>query len=231
MGRYCRFLFSLFGMAFLAVAQPSMAEDFCNADAGALLPQLSGQWRVNHGPGAFSAAGTIMPYKSPKSATIDFEYMEEIGVVFATGVDQVGEMLVVPAPSSVQDLANAAVGTAQSASGCDWSQLPVLIGTSEYPNWEQESVDYGPTACQKLQNYAQVFDFLTGGSILAPLGPYIYGECPAQDTGNMLGSAGMTMTMVVRFSSADSGSGYLLFDGQSDGHNFQAYTPVTLSRN
>lgn len=84
---------------------------------------------------------------------------------------------------------------------------------------------------QRLQSYAQVFDFLTGGSVLGPLSPYIYAECPPEENTNMLGETGMTMTMVVRFSGANSGSGYLLFDGQSGQQRFQAYTPVTLSRN
>jgi len=227
---FCKFLVGLLGAGFLLTSQQGRANDFCSADGGALLQQLSGQWRVNHGVGAFSAAGMIMPYKSPKASTIDFEYMEGIGVIFATGVDQVGEMLVVPATPEVADLANAAVGASQGTGSCNWSQLPVLVGTSNYPNWQQENVDYGPTACQRLQHYAQVFDFLTGGSVMGPLAPYVYGDCPPEETGNMLRSAGMSMTMVVRFSSPDSGSGYLLFDGQSDGHNFKAYTPITLSK-
>lgn len=233
MTKHCRFLFGLLGAAFMLVAQPARANDFCSADGGDLLRQLSGSWSVSHGPGVFKAAGMVMPYKAPKGARIAFEYMEDIGVIFATGLDQVGEMLIVPAPADMEELANAAVGADQGAGGasCDWAQLPVLVGTSNYPNWQQENVDYGATACQRLQNYAQVFDFLTGGSVLGPLSPYVYGQCPPEQNTNMLGSAGMTMTMVVRFSGAGSGSGYLLFDGQSDGHGFQAYTPISLSRN
>ncbi len=230
MSKHFRILCSLLGMAFLMTAQPGKANDFCSAVGGELLQQLSGQWRVSHGVGAFSAAGMMMPYKAPKGSTIDFEHMEDIGVIFATGVDQVGEMLIVPAPADSQALANAAVGADQNGGECEWAQLPVLVGTSNYPNWQQENIDYGPTACQRLQGYAQTFDFLTGGSVLGPLSPYIYSDCPAAP-GNTLRDAGMTMTMVVRFASANSASGYLLFDGESDGHDFLAYTPITLSRN
>jgi len=210
-------------------AQPSRAEDFCSAEGGGLLSQLSGQWGVSHGAGVFKAAGMVMPYKGGKDAVIKFEHMADSGVIFATGVDQVGEMLVVPAPADQKELANAAVGPNQAGGACNWSQLPVLVGTSNYPNWEQEDVDFGPTACQRLHNYAQKIDYLTGGSVTGLLGPYSEIPCPPP-AGNTLRSAGMTMTMVARFSSASAGSGYLLFEGESDGHSFVAYTPITLSR-
>ena len=221
------------GLVLSFTANRSKAADFCSVSGTDVLQQLAGPWRVSHGAGRMNAAGMSMPFPPPKDAVIDFEHMGELGAIFATGVDQVGEMLVVPTPSDLAEIANAAAsGNAGGGeqTTCDSADLPVLVGTSNYPNFESVEGNFGPTACQTLLGTAMTLQYLLQSTLGLPndLSQRI-SECRSVE--NTLESGGMTMQMVVRFSDASHGRGYLLFDGHAQGNSFQAYTPITLSRN
>jgi hypothetical protein len=222
------------GLMLAVTAQPSSASDFCSETATGQIEQLAGIWVVSHGTGMATAAGMIIPYRSPNDTVIDFEYMPEIGVIFATGVTEAGEMLIVPSPSDVEEMASVAIGNSLengSPDSCGGSAMPVIVGTSNYPNFEQVEGNYGPTACETM--YTTMTTLATLDAIAADSYPSFYPRnnpaCGSVE--NTLQSGGMVMRMVVRFSDASSGSGYLTFDGQADGATFQAYTPITLSRN
>lgn len=221
------------GMMLAFTAQPSNASDFCSEPGAELVQQLAGRWRVSHGPGAAFAAGMSIPYPAPRDAIIDFEYMPDIGVIFATGVDQVGEMLIVPSPSSVEEMVSAAIGASQDNGGsdsCDGSAMPVMVGTSNYPNFEQVEGDFGPTACETMYRTMYVLALFGGLRELGGVVNYMSDNNTCDSVENTLVSGGMVMKMVVHFSDASNGSGYLTFEGHANGRSFQAYTPVTLSR-
>ena len=111
--------------------------------------------------------------------------------------------------------------------------MPVLVGTSNYPNFEQVEGNFGPTACQTMFSAMTILAIFGGlREALGPVVNYMHDNNTCnRSVENTLESGGMVMKMVVRFSNASQGSGYLTFEGQADGHSFTAYTPVTLSRN
>ncbi len=220
------------GVLFVFTAQTANASDFCGQSSGDLLAALSGPWSVSHGAGVATAAGFTLPFPAPKDAVIDFEIMPEIGVILATGVDQVGEMLVVAAPSSLEEMASSSIDASLESTGadaCDGASLPVLIGTSNYPNFEHVDGDFGPTACQTIALMSYALGS-AGVGAMASLVNYISDNNLCQPIENTIESGGMVMKMIVHFSNAEHGSGYLTFDGEVDGASFRAYTPIALSR-
>lgn len=236
MDRISSLLLIFIGFVLLICAEPARADDFCSNPSAELVEELAGSWRVSHGTGAAFAAGMTIPYRSPRDATIAFEYLPAFGIIRATGIDQVGEMIIFPSPPTIQGMASSTIAESMGNvpdGGCSSGSGPVLVGTSHYPNWEQVGSDFGPTACQTMFSTMTILALF--GGLREELGPvvnYMHDNNTCnRSVENTLQSGGMTMKMVARFSDANQGAGYLTFEGRADGHSFTAYTPVTLSRN
>lgn len=204
--------------AVAAWASPSQAQagDFCATAPADLLVALDGGWSLRQGPGVANAAGMSIPLPPHPPVAVRFDYNAEQSVVHIVSADLADGIDMFPTAEQ-QSASAAAVLADQSApaSPCDWYALPTLIGTNAYffvqgPHFTNEPMAAAMSICIIYGYFCD---------IEIP---------PTYDPG---GSAAMEMTLVLRFASADSGSGIVVFSGEQDGYSFRASAPVQLSRN
>jgi hypothetical protein len=224
--------------------------DFCALTGTDLLAALDGSWTVTNKAGTAVArepthGGIIaFPYPAGPPGTIIFKYDPERRVIDATDPDKEVEMVLVPTGGDLGDLkpvTDALVGARPADwAACDWSTVPTVMGGS---GWYAYSVTrpgdfYGELAAELIYNCETYQHFglpeLSKNCDQDLLrenleGPYLLpGGSSRFDVRRE--DFEMSMTLFLRFSSANSASGSLFFEGSQDGSTFKAYTPVTLSR-
>jgi hypothetical protein len=243
-----------------ALASPAYAQQaggdsgdgFCTLAATDLLAALDGSWTVDHGAG-WAVGGTTqglasIPFPSPPAGTIIFKYDPLRGVIDARSPDGEVHMLVFPTAEMQEPAANAVVGEPPegegSTSSCDWYALPTLTGTNHFyastvnvenilerrsgflhtlmlcENQDDPGLDFEKTYPPITEEVCKEYEERLEEELAGP------GQEPIRGTEDFE----MAMTLVVRFTSTNSASGSLYFEGSMDEAQFRAFTPVTLSR-
>ncbi|MCP5085798.1 MAG: hypothetical protein GY952_03190 [Rhodobacteraceae bacterium] len=187
----------------------------------------------------------VLPPQPP--VRLSLEFLPELGIGFLIGQGQ--EMMMIPAraeyiAAEVGFLSSPEIAEiAADAPDCDWSKLPVIVGTNIY------ELKQASNESQFKKNFSKVdldpstmilvcdgfFDSLPPGvvewiDIQDPppgAGPAL-AFCPGQPSKAAKGE--MSMTLFLRFSDTDSGSGELIFEGNLNSAHFAARAPITLSR-
>ena len=230
----------IIGAAFPAHAQQSSGNTgsgFCALAGTDLLSALDGSWTIQQGAGL--AAGQhngraiTIPLPPPPVASVNFTYDAQQRVIDVESADLAEKMIMFPSAPAQQNQASQLLGAqtagnaAASGSGCDWYSLPIMIGTNHYVS---KSVNYVHYYSNHAANCAP-------GATGWGLGGTFYS---AEFDKNMTmeeyctstppGRFDMEMTIVLRFTNSQSGSGSVHYTGKQDGVNFAASARVTLTR-
>jgi hypothetical protein len=230
-------VFNLFLLIVVGL-KPAMADEFCDLTSGEFLSELNGNWNVTHSPGVTLVPQIgLMPFPAPKDSSINLEYMPDLGLSFAEGLESPGQMIVMTAEGNQQGLAEIVLenkGANREPESCGWTNSPVVVGTTNYPDLKPGS-DFGQhqdVFCDNVIHASMMLDMLGLPSGIEEFMKSSPGPnyCKELAGSPKISSSEMTMMMFVKFSGPDSGSGRLFFSGQVNGYDFQAITPIALSR-
>jgi hypothetical protein len=227
------------GLALFAVPAQAAEGDFCTAAANDMLSSLDGTWSLKQGPGfALSGAGAI-PLPAHPAQSMKLEYHPEAGFSVLSAQGQSMAMAPMIDPGELPEVTNFLTeqeneGILQVGPGCDWDELPTMIGGKNYALEADIAADPG-----FMVTYVPIP--VVGDLIVCrrqsgawagylPVGPGAIGAPCSAPAEHLDGNGQMRMTLIVKVQSADSGSGMLLFKGRSGQHSFLAKAPVTLSR-
>jgi hypothetical protein len=221
---------------FSAGAPRANAGSFCDLQEGDMLAALDGKWRVNHSSGAsYVPQIGVTPFPAPKSSSIKFEYMGDLGLIFAEGMNSPETMVIIPPYDKTETELTELLGKKPRKAGdCGWGGSPVLVGTTSYPNIKSPKVVTSKCTREWAIFVAREALILlaTGKQRIQDGKPVEYDSKTnaCESTAIQPKDGAMQMTMVVRFTGPDFGSGRLLFQGKIGGSSFMAQTPITLSR-
>lgn len=241
--RTLAFVLILWASATAANAQaPSGGRDFCATAPADLLVAIDGSWTLQQGLTRMTVAdlGMTIPLRPQRPVGVRLNYDGERRVVNVVAADLSDGIIMFPASPGQERLAAMMIApaSANTAGGCDWYALPTLFGTNVYT---EASVTHVYDAKSQAVCRQHVYEAATE----AVLGPYDPVDNPYGKTESALatslsesvcdgdrpqGRFKMEMTLVLRFSSPNQGSGMLYFDGEQDGHQVSAVAPVTLRR-
>jgi hypothetical protein len=214
--------------ATIAHAQnPPAGADFCAAAPNELLLALDGSWTLTQG---VTQAG-MLTLPPPPPVAVTFSYDPEQRAVNVVAADLSDDMIMFVA-SELQQGPTASMIEQEAAqpSVCNWYELPTLIGTNLYLyHGTSELYSVSRAVCEATNLYYR-------NSIPDVEGdrPSVESLCGYDDAGNRMQSTrsgSMELTMVLRFTSPNNGSGRVHFDGRQGGRPFSGYASVTLSRN
>lgn len=179
-----------------------------------MLVALDGAWNLRQGPGAAYVAGTAIPLPAHAPVAVRFNYDSAQRLVHIVSADLANGIHMFP--TATQQSAGAAAALADQpafSSSCDWYALPTLIGTNVYHFVEE----------------AHFERFAAADALCLLLGSMFCFEVPPSHHPG--GEVDMQMTLILRFTSANSGSGVVIFSGDHEGYRFAAQAPVQISRN
>lgn len=232
-------LLSLFIIAHASVGQAQQQSDsgtksFCTLTATDLLAVLNGSWTIQQGSGTAtgrtSAGAITIPLPPPSPTSVNFKYDSAKGVVEITSADLAEGMVMFPAAEQQQGEATQLLGakSAGTASACTWSSLPTLIGTNFYSAFGKEFYAMADSL-SFCENFRKKMEAKNAGPYYSR--PDVKEWYKKHCSDKQLPSPfEMEMTMVLRFSSANHGSGTVYFKGKDEMSTFNSSAPVTFTR-
>lgn len=234
-------------LAVPAYAQSSASSDdgFCASAPSDLFVALEGDWSLAQGPGSARAGVISLPLPPQRPVTLKLEFQPDVGVGFLSGQGQ--QMALIPAvPGLVAEkmelLPQAETEKYENTgTDCNWYSLPSFVGTNDYVldgNYQAAELEAQTAEFVNLPfNYVfhfcennPVYEFLLESKTLSSgvtFSSTLTGNCnsPALPPGQM------SMTIVARFDSPNSGFGHVYFEGnQPGGGRYVANAPITLSK-
>lgn len=205
-------------------------DGFCTMAPSELLAALDGTWSLKQGAGAAlgesnrGVAGVPLP---PHGAQpLGFKYDPQRGVAVLSGQDTPDQMILFPVASAQAEQAARAFARGDAAKAraasthCNPDSLRIFVGTNSY------ALDRDAAQHRGGSSEAAYFCSMLGMTGIPPAP--VQRACSPRTTEAAHGQ--MTMTLLVRFQSANAGSGMLYFQGEMEGSHFGAAAPVQLSR-
>lgn len=241
-------------MAMPAHAQQEASEEptgaFCALAGLDLLAALDGSWTIHQEQGKAHAGMMTIQLPPPPPTPVTFAFNPQTRVVDVRSANLADEMIMFPVSPVQQAAADELIGEppAGNPSGpvCAWLAAPTLIGTNVYVGWNFEQwlfVTPGPkSTCGQIEetmaspppkeeDYEDPTIFEIAQKNYSNSKAFYYEYC--QDELKELPGGGtleMEMTLVLRFTSANSGAGTVYYTGQTDKAKFAASAPVTITR-
>jgi hypothetical protein len=154
-------------------------------------------------------------------------------VVEVFGVD--GQMYMFPTIPIVQPHAERLLSeTDAPPTACNWYELPTLTGAwTDRHDQLQTDLPEGRMACEFSLAVSMLFSL--GRDASYPEDPAELDEFLDEECGGPIPAgrerARMRMTLVLRFTSLNEGTGRVFFDGHHNGRPFSGHAPITFSRN
>lgn len=211
--------------------------EFCAVAPTDLLVALDGNWKLKQGAGfAFGGAMAGMPLPPHKPQTLKIRYDADTGTTRMSAPDAPDNMVMFPVAEAQQvqaagEITQGAIDAYQSQVGaCDWYSLPIIVGTNRYAlDREASEPDYdSPVQDQFYCKLPSEAIGLPSEALMVLM--QLYNRVCLGDEGTTEVHGQMSMTLLVRFDSTDSGRGTLFFEGEMQGYEFAAVAPVTLAR-
>ncbi len=249
-------LTSLLFAAHSAQADEHQSDDFCLLASDALLSAVEGNWMLRQHAGAASAAGLVIPLPPNPAQPVNILFDIERGVAVMSGAEQ--EMLLIPTlPGALQNALqfmneSEAEGLLEIGSGCNFYDLPLVLGTNRYSLATTDSIQVEPGSVLSFVFLGEHSYVCVSEATLREAGAsssvgyvnyesrsavYIEGERYDQGRCEQIvsampraGSGQLVMSLAVKFQTPNSATGMLYFEGERDGYFFAAKAPVTLSR-
>lgn len=239
----------LAGITACALSTPALAEaapaDFCASAPAEMLAALDGTWTLKQGAGAATAAsptgiaaspigGMTIPLPPHKPQRFTLKFDPALGHSELSGEGQ--KMAMISADAKALDKVSRHLDSddvsrmVAKGQGCEWYSLPIMVGSKMY---KLQAHDPG----SKEADWWMYLPF-PGKPMLVCLrndgiaaidfgGPERVCETPPH---LLDGKGDMKMSLVMKFQSARSGSGVLVFEGKSGKSRFAAIAPITMSR-
>jgi len=238
---------------------PSPPSGFCATAPNGFLSVLEGDWSFKQGAGFATAVGVPFPMPLPSHAPVPMKltYDPETGLANLSGMNSDNRrenMVMFPSlpenlPRVVQALNTAQQeGLFQIGPGCDWYSLPIMVGTNHYSLDSTRVTGIGDTpaavsllgdrefvvgiACISFPEDDEALDIV--GYLLRRVDGIVkihpVPESPDHCLRVTQSSGDMSMTIIVKFQSPNSGIGIVSFKGTSDGHTIKARAPITMTR-
>lgn len=228
-----------------------------------LLAGLDGSWSVQQGAGVmFVPVMGAMPLPPHEPLRLTMDHDPETGTSQLTGNGRNEKMIMFPTHESlvprIQDLVNQAEkeNLLNFGDSCDWSALPLIVGTNSYSLDTPASSETGtaialalpeglpasapmsaPLVCLTSRDKQDIVDLLGESSqavfglvaTMASAGK-LYVQHDAKCNATLASSGDMTMTLLIKFQNPDSGTGMLIFEVNQNGMRAIARAPVTMTR-
>lgn len=235
----------MFGSAAHAQASSEPTSAFCAFAGLDLLQALDGTWTIRQGRGQARAGIMTVPLPSPPATTVTFRFDLQRRLINVRGANLEDEMVLFATAPMQQQAANGLVGEPptlnRTAPVCEWLSAPTLIGTNGYFFLDGEA--FAIMQSRTTPAYCQAIKDGIDGKSNAYLAADANGSEPQPKAKLQKfwdlncrqppiepDHVDMDMTLVLRFTSANSGSGMLYFQGGTNQSKFRASAPVTISR-
>lgn len=180
------------------------------------------------------AAGLPLPPHKAQKFTL--KYQPGAGYSVLSGQGQQMPM-VASFGKNVQPVANyleaeKTKGLFSKGAGCNWSSLPIMIGSKSYELKASKpgSNQYKFGMFVPIPNNMVFLCVRQDGSVGIGGGGFALAPNCSTPPRKLDGKGDMTMTLIVKFQSRTSASGMLLFEGNSHGNPFFAKAPVSMTR-
>ncbi len=220
---------------------------FCALAGLDLLAALDGTWTINQGPGTAHAGMMTLQLPAPPPAQVRFAFDAGERMIDVQGVDQADGMIMFATAPVQQAAADFLIGGPPegdpTAPVCAWLETPTIIGTNQYVAWSREHwifLQPGPgSTCDQIEERmgqpAPVYEDEATARIAERnrVNNEVYYREFCTDRLRELPDGGtmeMEMTLVLRFTSQNAGSGMVYFWGRTDKARFAASAPVTITR-
>ena len=222
------------------------ASAFCALTGSELLAALNGSWTIYQAAGHARAGIMTVPLPAQRPATVTFAFDSLAGMINVQGVNVDGEMDMFPVAPLQQAQADQLIGEKPASKGpepvCEWGDVPTLIGTNFYLAWESINViltrEWREELCKSIEKkmadppqYEDPATAAVAAKNRENEKKYHEQYCNKEEKKLPSGAdLEMEMTLVLRFTSPNSGAGTLYFEGETNKSRFRASAPVTISR-
>lgn len=201
-----------------------------------------------------------MPLPPHEPLRLTMAYDPETGTSQLTGNGPDEQLIMFPTHESLVPQIQEVVSEADKedllniGEGCNWYALPLMVGTNTYSLDAPASSEAGtmialalpealPTsapmsaslACLTRKEWQGMTDFVEDNDLISAVeamlsAPQLYVQPDAECNVTPASSGDMTMTLLVKFQSPNSGTGMLIFEVNQSGTRAIAKAPVTMSR-
>lgn len=215
--------------AVYSASDPSdQSPEFCDITGQELLPVIDGTWTLQQGAGVAAVAGLTIPLP-PSSTSVTFEYDAGSGLMDVKSADLQDGMIMFPIVEQLVEISNEMMAEADVATvtgNCDWNEIPIIVGTNFYQLTETVAA-----SAEVLQNLcvAPRWTNPEPGSYYAQPAQREWFEDNCLQFDHLLDGE-LKMTIMLKFSSSNAGSGYVVFNGEHEQYLYTAAAPVSVSR-